>query len=77
MVEKLVNLSSSLWGEILELWLGTAVVVLIASIIHYSAATSRRQALAKKYRDRSPQTDEQVFIDWRASSHRQSRSQQR
>jgi hypothetical protein len=73
-VEKLVNLSSSLWGEIVALWLGTFVIVAIASLVHYFAATNRRQKLAKKYRDRSPDTDEQVFIDWRASAHRQSSS---
>jgi len=70
-VEKLVHLS----GEIAELWLGTFVVVAIASIVHYLAATNRRQNLAKKYRARSPDTDEQVFINWRASARQQSRSE--
>lgn len=65
MVEKLVYLSSSLWGEIAELWGATIIIVLIASAIHYAWATRARKETAGKYRRRAPDVRQEVFDNWR------------
>jgi hypothetical protein len=53
MAADLVSGNSWLVEQIVLLWLVTAIVVLIASLIHYVWSTQRRKDLAAKYERRS------------------------
>jgi hypothetical protein len=45
--------------EVWRLWLATAAVVLVVSVIHYAWSTSIRKDMARKYQRRfSPQSED-------------------
>jgi hypothetical protein len=63
-VAKLVDLAWTFIAQAWRLWLVTAFIVLIASVVHYLWSANTRKNVAAKYLRRSPQTAPRLYSEW-------------